>query len=142
MSVTMQWRGVDEMRAELLTLAADLTADVSPRARQRATAAAAVIAARYPRGRTGRLQAGVMVSADTVTTGHVVAFTVRSRAPHAHLVERGTAPRTTRRGWNRGWMIGRPVFRPAMQDAQNGFEADVAGALRARGLTVSGSLTT
>lgn len=56
----------------------------------------------YPQGPTGNLRR--RVSRDSQRSRFGASSTVRSRAQHAHIFERGTGPRRTRSGANRGSM--------------------------------------
>ena len=68
---------------------------------------------RYPRGRTGTLRDRVVVEQLHPSSGASLRWKVRSKAPHAHLYERGTVNRrTASTGANRGRMAAHPIFIP------------------------------
>lgn len=110
---------------------------------------------KYPIGPTGRLRGSITVQQGTVrggfSSGPVQPYTVRNRAPHAHLYERGTAERRnySRRGAKRGWMFkrqygygagtGRPVFSATMSQVRREMWAQVGEVLRRAGAVFAGS---
>ena len=68
---------------------------------------------RYPRGKTGTLRDRVVVEQLHPSSGASLRWKVRSKAPHAHLYERGTVNRrTASTGANRGRMAAHPIFIP------------------------------
>lgn len=102
MPARFHMEGLDEFRVELRKIPAGLVADAAAVVFAHAEDAQRQIAAGYPQGPTGNLKRGVVVERQK---GNLRVFArVRSRAPHAHLFEKGTRVRTTREGWNRGRM--------------------------------------
>jgi hypothetical protein len=79
------------LRADLANMPSELTASAHDAVRNAAESTEREMLANYPIGPTGHLRAGV----DKDESEHPAAFavTVRSRAPHAHLWEQGTADR-------------------------------------------------
>lgn len=110
-SVTFRFSGGEQFVADLRGWRDRLRAEVHQAAVDEANAIASVVQSQYPVGKTGKLSAGVRVK-DEAPFGDTVLLRVRSLAPHSHLVEKGTAARRTRKGWNRGVMPARPIFIP------------------------------
>jgi hypothetical protein len=107
-SIRLKIEGLDELRAALQQLPADLAADASEVVAAVAQSVDREIIAGYPTGPTGHLKQRVSID---LTRGRVfTGATIRSRAPHATIFERGTRVRQTRRGANRGQM---PAADPA-----------------------------
>jgi HK97 gp10 family phage protein len=61
---------------------------------------------------TGLLRRRIGISRRAVRRG-LVRVQVKSRAPHSHLVEQGTAPRRQKNGRFTGQVTARPFMRPA-----------------------------
>lgn len=99
MKLTLQ--GMQQFRAALRRLPDDLLEHGGQIVEAHAQDAQHSIVHRYPE-HTGRLKAGV-----TLRKQHgkyVTSAIVQSRAPHAHLFEKGTKQRRTASGANRGRM--------------------------------------
>lgn len=108
MSASLELAGVDELRAALRAAPAAVTRLVTPIIQDAADGLAADLRASYP-VHTGALVRGIRVSA---LRGPTIAMRVRSTAPHAHLYDRGTVKRFTRRhGASRGVMPPAPEGR-------------------------------
>lgn len=101
--VTLQFAGLDAFRAALRALPEDLAHEGATIVEANATEAARKTQQGYPQGPTGNLKRRVSVESNGGGRFGVVA-TVRSRAPHASMFERGTRQRQTRTGANRGAM--------------------------------------
>jgi len=112
--------GVRDLRAQLNRL--------PPIAAQRVVKPAFVAGAQFikravklaaPRGKTGNLKRGLVVSAprffDALSPYVDIGWrSGRAGAGHAHLVEKGTGARTNRRGANRGAAKANPFFEEAV----------------------------
>ena len=110
MSVQWSWSGLDELRAALRALPADLTTDAGAIVRRHGDAAVRAIVAGYPEV-TGNLKRGVTIRTLAGTGRFYAGVQVRSQAPHALIYERGTKTRAYQ-GANRG------VMPPAPTDAR------------------------
>ena len=109
MSAELTWIGLDELKAMLKRLPADLAARAARRVEDSAQAAAAEIKAAYP-DETGNLRKGVRVVTQKARGGEfTVRRVVRSGAPHATLYERGTQTRQTALGYGRGHMFSKQL---------------------------------
>jgi len=126
MSADLTWIGLDELKAALKNLPADLTELAEAIVTEAANGAAAEIRAAYPEGETGNLRRGVRVSAKTggkLSSQFGVGRVVRSTAPHAWIFETGPQTRynVSRNGVllakpaHRGFMPGANIFVPVAQ---------------------------
>lgn len=106
MSADIKWVGLEELKANLWRLPADLVKGAAPLVRSFAEAAAAEIRDDYPEGETGNLKRGVKVGSKGGRSEYTVRSVVRSTAPHATLYETGTQTRQNKLGENRGYMFG------------------------------------
>lgn len=111
MSVKLQIDGLTEFREALRQLPQELTAEAGAIVLAIAEEAGQQIQAAYPQGPTGNLKRRVTVTKEP-SSAFGVRATVRSRAPHASIFEKGTGQRQTRTGANRGRM---PVAPPNEQ---------------------------
>lgn len=137
MSAKVVWQGLDELRAELRRLPAELTAEASGIVMGAATDARNEIAAAYPR-RTGNLANSVKVI--TKATGpYGTAVIVKNSAQHAHLYEYGTQARHTDIGANRGSMPPGNVFVPRMVQHRRAMYERLKAMLHRHGLLVRGN---
>jgi len=128
--------GLDDLRAALRALPADLAASAGPLVEAAGDAAAADVRAAYGAVRgTGNLADHVRVER-TAGGRFGVAVRVVSGARHAALYEFGTETRRTRRGWSRGRMPPAHVFIPALSRRRRGLWASLAELVRAAGLEV------
>lgn len=93
--------GLKELHRDLANLPEELTDEASLIVGQHALEAQTQVVDAYP-SRTGRLKRGV--TKDHYRGRFTTHWIVKSRAPHAHLFERGTGQRQTARGANRGRM--------------------------------------
>jgi len=99
-ALSFEFEGLDELRAELKQLPADLATEANDDVVKAANDTAAQLKAAYPGGPSGNLRRGVKVTTSVTPTGTVA--TVISAAPEAHLWEFGTQIRHTQKGFNRG----------------------------------------
>lgn len=138
MSVELTWIGLDELKAALFNLPADLTAKAAGIVTESAEAAAAEIRAAYPEGDTGNLRRGVKVGTKGARGAHTVRRVVRSTAPHATLFETGTQTRQTALGYNRGFMPGANIFVPVVVRRRRAMQEDLVRIVEQAGLDVRG----
>lgn len=137
MSASVTWSGLDELRAELRRLPAELAADAGAIVLKAAESAKAEIVAAYPK-RTGNLAGHVTVSASSKGLYGAGAI-VRNSAKHAWIFENGTQARHTSIGANRGAMPPGHVFLPAVIRKRRDMYAALKDLLVRHGLTVSGT---
>lgn len=96
----LELNGLEDLKAALRQLPAELTDDATAIVQATAEDAASALRQAYPVGETSNLRNGVrVVSRSGVFT---TTYRVKSMAPHAHLWEYGTENRVTRKGWRRG----------------------------------------
>ena len=94
--------GLSQFRQALRDLPEHLRDEASDIVQEAAADADAEVTREYPEGPTGNLRRGVTRKAEYSRFG--LSVTVRSRAKHAWIYERGTQQRRTRTGANRGRM--------------------------------------
>lgn len=136
MSVTLQWEGLNELRAELRRLPAELTGEASHIVEGSANAAAADIKQAYP-VRTGKLRDSVIVThfeKGQFSAGAIVT----NKAKHANLYEVGSQARHTAIGANRGSMPPGHVFVPRVIRRRRQMYEQLKALLVRKGLSVSG----
>lgn len=137
MSASLKWEGLDEYRAALRALPADLAAEGASYVKTAADLAVAEIDRGYE---------GHVVSGDLI--GHVIAtgergdtygarYVVKSTSKHAWLFEHGSQARRYN-GADRGTMPARPVVVPAIMRARRGLNMALANLLARQGFTVTG----
>lgn len=129
------WNGLDELKAQLRTLPADLTEEAAQIIDTTARSAEASIKAAYPR-RTGKLRDGL--STTRIRSGFTAGAIVKNSSPLAHIFELGTQARHTRIGANRGSMPRGRVFVPRITKARRAVYAALKNLLTRHGLLVSG----
>lgn len=134
------WAGLDELKAELRTLPADLANEAGVIVQSHAhTAAAAIRDAYGQHRRSGDLADGVVV--ETVASGPLgVGLIVRSRSKHAWLFEHGSQARHWMRGKLTGRMPPTPTFIPTTIRFRRAMYEALADLLRAHGLIVAGAV--
>jgi hypothetical protein len=141
-----RWTGLDEFRAAMKALPAQLTTQADSIVRQSAELAAGQMRARYP-VKTGNLRRGVRVTYQR-SEAHTSA-TVQNVAPHASIYEHGTVARhyvgTDKLGRHyvgersdRGSMPPGNVFWPVYYARRRQMFAALKDLLRREGLLVSG----
>lgn len=136
MGAKIRWTGLDELRADLRRLPAELTGEASGIVTSAANAARDDIASAYPK-RTGNLAGNVRVLVKTIGA-FGVAVIVRNTAKHAHLFEYGTQARHTDLGANRGSMPPGNVFIPRIIKWRRAMYAQLKAMLVRHGLKASG----
>jgi hypothetical protein len=130
------WRGLEELKAALRAMPAELTTEGGHIVEGRANGAVVTIKSGYP-SRTSDLR-------DKLTVEHTrsrfgARSVVRNTSPHALPFELGSqVNRYTRRGWNRGRMPANPIFSQTMRRERRAMYGDLADLLRRHGLQVSG----
>jgi hypothetical protein len=128
--------GLEELRAALRALPAELTAEAGGIVGNAGEQAKAEIVQRYPR-RTGNLRDHVTTR--TVNAGQYrAAVQVRSSARHAHIYEVGTQARHNKLGANRGSMPPGNVFVPAVVRQRRQMMERLRDLLVRNGLVVTG----
>jgi hypothetical protein len=129
MSATLEIRGLDEFKAQLLNLPAYLGSQAAPIVVQHGREAEAAIVAAYP-AVTGNLKRGVKLT--VLNSGsHGATVKVRSGAPHAWLYEHG------RCRWGSVTTPPAFVFIPTMERTRRAMYHQLATLMRNAGLTVS-----
>jgi hypothetical protein len=138
MSATVTWLGLDELRAALLHLPAELTQLATAIVESAADGAADEIRAAYPEGDTGNLKKGVRVRTEQGRGGSTVRRVVRSTAAHASIFETGTQTRQTKLGYNRGFMPGANIFVPVVMRRRRDMQEDLIAVVEQAGIDVRG----
>ena len=131
------WSGLEELRAALRALPADLAAEAGHIVTGAANAAAAEIRRSYP-VHSGNLRDHLVVrpaEGGPFGAGAVVVNTAR----HAYLFEVGTATRHTDLGWNRGRMPPARVFIPTSRRWRRKMYGELAAVVERHGLRVTGT---
>jgi len=129
MSARVTWIGLDELRASLQSLPADLVDAATPLVADTAEDAAAEIRAAYP-ARTGRLRASVRVVTIEGKTG-AVSRAVRSEAPYARFYESGWVAHGSRRH-----IPGKHVVVPVLMRRRRQLVESLIGVVEQAGLDV------
>lgn len=135
MSVRLEWRGLDELKAALRELPAHLASEAQDIVFGAADAAAAEIVAAYP-SRTGNLRKGVSVKRQTSVFSTTA--TVINKATHAFIFENGTQARHNKIGANRGSMPPGHVFVPRVVRHRRAMYEGLKDLLEREGLMVTG----
>lgn len=126
--------GLDDLRAALRKLPADLTQEASGIVTSTAEDAAAEIVSNYPVV-TGALKRGVRVA--KVTSGFIAGASVKNTAPHAYIFEHGSQTRKTRSGTPNPMPPGR-VFIPIVVRKRRAMNGRLIALVRREGFEVSG----
>jgi len=128
MANQLRLSGVRELRAELAALPTDLRSGAIPILLASARRTVGLVVAAYPEV-TGALKAGVkLIPRDA--RGVAALFTVATTAPHAHLIEFGTA-RTRPRA----------IFLPITERERRAAVSAVVALVETTGLDVTGDRT-
>lgn len=134
------WNGLEELKAQLRSLPADLTGEASEIVRDTGAAAADEVRAGYP-SRASDLRDHVTVT--FTTSGYATGAVVKNTSKLAYIFENGTMARHyfTRRGVRHltGRMPPGHVFVPIMVRRRRAMYAQLADLLTRHGLTVSGT---
>jgi hypothetical protein len=110
MAASVKLEGLEAFRQALRSLPEDLAREAGEIVESAAEQAKADVQRAYPEGPTGNLRRGVTRQREHHSR-YGAAVTVRSRAQHSHIYEKGTQARSTRRGANRGRMPAAPQER-------------------------------
>jgi hypothetical protein len=135
MSVQWEFKGLEELKAALRALPAELTGEASHLVDAAGNRAVLDLKRAYPVV-TGNLWDGVEVT--FTTSGVSTRARVRSRAPHAHLYEYGTEARHTALGLNRGRMKPTHLFGRTMSNVRRELFDQLRALLERHGLRVTG----
>ncbi len=135
MSVRFEMRGLEDLKAALRALPAELTTEASKIIEGAANGAVLDIRRAYPvvMGPL-RDRVDVMFTQGAVSAGALV----RSRAPEAYLYEYGTEARHTKLGLNRGRMPPTHAFGQVMAKVRRRMYEDLGALLERKGLRVTG----
>jgi hypothetical protein len=145
----LRWNGLTELRTALRNLPDNLTMEAAHILIGTANSVAVRVRGNYGiHNVTGTLQNRVGVEETAARSRYGVMTRVVSRAPHAHIFEKGVPNRRTTRGGtkyyrrsaNRGRMPRPPRehrFIPTVADARERMYDQVADLLRRHGLTVT-----
>jgi hypothetical protein len=125
------WTGLAQFKRDLQALPPDLASEANEILLTAAEAAKDRVYATYPRV-TGRLRRGLVVQPSR-NSRLVAGATVKNRAPHAHLYEKGTQVRHNQHGDNRGAMPANPTFYPITTALRHQALYDVIGLLYSHG---------
>jgi len=138
MPVRFVIEGLEELKAELRRLPRELAADGQAIVQRRAQRAGDTLRTAYAQHRhSGNLADHVTVSVTTSPFG--VVATVKNTAPHAFIVEEGTATRHTEAGYNRGAMPPLHIFVPILRRQRfELYDEDLRQLLERAGLEVTG----
>lgn len=130
------FHGLEELKADLRNLPAELASEASQIVVESANGAATEIVATYPE-RTRNLKRGVKVQ---MLTGSVffVGAVVKNTAKHAWIFENGTQARHTALGANRGAMPAGRVFVPTVLRWRRRMYEQLTALLERHGLRVTG----
>jgi hypothetical protein len=135
-SAKFTWTGLEELKAQLRNLPAELTTEGGHLVEGRANGAVVTIKSGYP-SRSGELR-------DKLTVEHTrsrfgARSVVRNTSKHAVPFEIGSqVNRVTSRGVNRGRMPANPIFSQTMRRERRAMWGDLADLLVRHGLQVSG----
>lgn len=131
----LTFSGLDELRAALRQLPAELTGEASHIVEGAANGAAASIKAGYP-SRTGDLRDHVTV--ETMQSGFSTGAVVKNTSKLAYIFENGSQARHTAIGANRGSMPPGHVFIPIVIRKRRQMYEQLKDLLTRHGLQVSG----
>ncbi len=133
------WSGLEELKAQLRNLPADLTAEASGIVTDRAERAKQDIETSYPE-RTGNLRKGLRLGSGS-NVGRFGASTVlKNTAKHAWIFENGTQARHTDIGANRGAMPAGHIFIPIVIRQRRAMYADLKALIERHGFVVTGDV--
>jgi hypothetical protein len=135
MSVRFEFKGLDELKAALQALPAELTGEASHIIEAAGNRAVLDLKRAYPVV-TGTLRDRVDVT--FTSSGVSSKALVQSKAPHAHLFEYGTEARHTGLGLNRGRMAPTHLFGKTMAKVRRDMYDGLIALLERHGLKVTG----
>jgi hypothetical protein len=135
-STRFTWAGLQELKAQLRALPAELAGEGGHLVEGRANRAASIIGAGYP-AVSGELRDKLEVEHSASRFG--ARSVVRNRSTHALPFDVGSqVNRVTARGVNRGRMPANPIFSQTMQRERRAMWGDLKALLERKGLVVSG----
>ena len=142
MSGRVEWTGLDELRADLRRLPADLAAEGSAIVNGAAEVARAEVVAQYEAHVvTGNLASHVSIGRGAAVGAFSASVILKSTAPHAHLFEFGSEARhyVTIRGKKKllGQMPAANIFVPIVIRRRRKMEDALAAMVERHGLTVT-----
>lgn len=132
-NATLSWDGLTELRRALIEMPAALQEESVPLVLYHARASEGQLLVRYPTV-SGRLRRGVSLKQSRGPG--VVSAVLRSKAPHAHLYERGTTIRKTKKHANRGRMPATYTFNRVVVPSRQRLFDDLVQLLVRRGFVV------
>lgn len=136
MSATFVFTGLDELKAQLRQLPAELAAEGGHLVEARGNRATHTIKAGYP-SRAGDLRAKTEVTHTKTRFG--ARSVIRSASTHAALFESGSQTvRVTSTGISRGRMPANHLFTQTMMRERRALDGDFVDLLTRNGLTVTG----
>jgi hypothetical protein len=133
------WNGLEELKAALRALPADLAAEAGHLVTAAANGAAADIRRSYP-VHSGNLRDHITVDVGRGLGPFGAGSVVKNTARHAYLFEVGTQARHTDLGWNRGRMPAAKVFIPTTRRWRRKMYAELAKVVERHGLRVTGTV--
>lgn len=135
MGASVTWPGLDELRAALRDLPAELRDDATTIVMEEADGAVDDIINGYP-DHTGDLKRKVSKKVLAPSSAFGTAVQVRSAAKHAHLFENGTQTRKNALGQNRGAAPPGRVFVPVMIRRRRNVHRRLVDLVKRAGFTV------
>lgn len=134
---SIRWQGLEELRAQLRRLPADLRDEAAGIMLDEVEWAEEGIEAAYPVGPTGNLKAGLQIMRKQISA-FGAGYVLINRAPHAWLYEHGSQTRKT--GWfgSANPQPARPTFIPRVMRARRRMYDRLKGMLQRHGLHVIG----
>jgi len=136
-SARVQWEGLDELRAQLRALPAELTQEASGIVTEAARRAKQDIQTSYPE-RTGNLRKGVSIGAATRVGRFGAGVVLKNNSKHAWLYENGTQARHTAIGANHESMPPGHIFLPIVIRQRRAMYVKLKELLVRHGLVVTG----
>ena len=137
MSAKLEIKGLDELRAALKKLPADLQREAAVIVQAQAEQMAVDVQGAYPFV-TGNLRSHVQVTLSSDAVGGVSAR-VKNTAKHAHIYEKGTGARAWKNGKSTGVMPANPTFIPIAILRRRVMTAALVDVVERAGLTVTTS---
>src|SRR6187431_1339941 len=138
MNADLKIAGLDELRAALKKLPADLQREASVIVQAQAEQMAVDVQGAFPLGPTGNLRSQVRVALSSDVVGGVSA-NVLATAKHSHIYEKGTAARSWKNGKRTGVMPAGNKFIPIAILRRRVMVAALVDVVERAGLTVTTS---
>jgi HK97 gp10 family phage protein len=137
MNAQLKITGLDELRAALKKLPADLQREAAVIVQAQAEQMAVEVQGQYP-SVTGNLRSHMQVTISSDAVGGVSAR-VKNTAKHSHLYEKGTKARAWKNGKSTGVMPAQPTFIPIAILRRRVMVAALVDVVERAGLTVTTS---